>query len=367
MLNEDIEKKISSEISSTRKQLKKLPNNTQSNDVNCIALLLSMISYLILLVTFPFSLLFMFRIVKEYERAVIFRAGRLRDPSKGPGLVFVLPCMESVYLIDLRVVSYDVPTQEILTKDSVTIRIDAVVYYRIFDVSSSILNVADANYSTELISATCLRNLLGTRDLQEILSSRLDIGQSMKTIMDEITHDWGVKVERVELQDITLPSQMQRVMASEAEATREARAKMIAAEGEKEASISLCEAANVMDEAPMSIEFRTLQSLQSICTEKASTLLFPIPLSSIISKSENMNLKLDDSSLHSSPSTVSHDGQRQLSLDLNDGGERQPIFRQRNRIQKFGNGRNRKKVIKPANRFEFEEKMNLLNNYSFRK
>nr|XP_037270369.1 mechanosensory protein 2-like [Rhipicephalus microplus] len=219
------------------------------------------------------------QIVQEYERAVIFRLGRLvQGGAKGPGLFFIIPCIDTYCKVDLRTVSFDVPPQEILSKDSVTVAVDAVVYYRISNATIAITNVEDYGHSTRLLAATTLRNVLGTKNLSEILSERESISHVMQASLDEATDSWGVKVERVEIKDVRLPVQLQRAMAAEAEAAREARAKVIAAEGEQRASRSLKEAAEVIAESPSALQLRYLQTLTSIAAEKNSTIVFPLPL-----------------------------------------------------------------------------------------
>ncbi|KAK3700237.1 hypothetical protein QZH41_014409 [Actinostola sp. cb2023] len=194
------------------------------------------------------------------------------------GMFFILPCIDSYQKVDLRVVSFDVPPQEILTKDSVTIAVDAVVYFRIYNATMSITNVENANRSTRLLAQTTLRNVLGTRSLSEILTERDSISHVMQTALDEATDPWGVKVERVEVKDVRLPQQLQRAMAAEAEATREARAKVIAAEGEMNASRSLKDAADIIAENPQAIQLRYLHTLTTISAEKNSTIIFPLPI-----------------------------------------------------------------------------------------
>jgi len=189
--------------------------------------------------------------------------------------------VDSFRSVDLRTFSYDIPPQEILTKDSVTVAVDAVVYARIFDVTKSIINVENAHASTKLLTATTLRNIMGMKTLSEVLSDRESIAHTMQTTLDEATDPWGVKVERVEVKDVRLPVQMQRAMAAEAEAAREARAKVIAAEGEMKASRSLKEAADVMSESPAALQLRYLQTLGSIAAEKNSTIIFPLPIDMI--------------------------------------------------------------------------------------
>lgn len=252
--------------------------------LGCCGCVLMGISIFILLIFFPFSLICSLKVVQEYERAVIFRLGRVvSGGAKGPGLFFLFPCVDTFKSVDLRVFSYDIPPQEILTKDSVTVAVDAVIYARIFDATMSIINVEDAHASTKLLAATTLRNVMGTKTLAEILSDREHISNFMQSSLDEATDPWGVKVERVEIKDVRLPVQMQRAMAAEAESSREARAKVIAAEGEMKASRSLKEAADVMNESPSALQLRYLQTLNSIAAERNSTIIFPLPIDMISS------------------------------------------------------------------------------------
>ncbi|XP_038046881.1 mechanosensory protein 2-like [Patiria miniata] len=245
-------------------------------------------SFILCCLTVPVSLCFVFRTVQEYERAIIFRAGRLLPGgAKGPGLFFILPCIDEFRVVDLRTLSFDVPPQEILSKDSVTVTVDAVVYFRVQNPTMSIVNVENFKRSTELLSATTLRNVLGTKTLAEVLSSRESISSHMQSVLDEATDPWGVKVERVEIKDVRLPLMLQRAMAAEAEASREARAKVIAAEGEQNASRALKEAADIMAESPNALQLRYLQTLNTISAERNSTIIFPLPidlLSSLMEK-----------------------------------------------------------------------------------
>lgn len=241
--------------------------------------LLTAFSWVIVIVTLPFSLCVCFKVVQEYERAVIFRLGRLLDGgSKGPGLHFSLPCVESHEVVDMRTITLCVPPQEVLTKDSVTVSVDAVVYYRVSNATVSVANVENAHHSTRLLAQTTLRNILGTKSLHEILSDRESISTSMQNALDDATEPWGIKVERVEIKDARLPEQLQRAMAAEAEASREARAKVIAADGEKRASKALREASNVIEQSPSALQLRYLQTLSSIAAEKNSTIVFPVPI-----------------------------------------------------------------------------------------
>ncbi|CAF3688311.1 unnamed protein product, partial [Adineta steineri] len=241
--------------------------------------ILVILSYFLVAVTFPFSLCICIKVVQEYERAVILRLGRaLPGGAKGPGLFFILPCVDTITKIDLRTATFNVPPQEVLTRDSVTVAVDAVVYSRVVNPVISVTNVKDTQSATQLLAQTTLRNILGTKSLQEILYDRENIAQSMQGHLDEGTEPWGVKVERVEIKDVRLPQSMQRSMAAEAEASREARAKVIAAEGEQKASRQLKEAADVIAESPIALQLRYLQTLTHISTEKNSTIIFPIPV-----------------------------------------------------------------------------------------
>ncbi|KAF2362420.1 Band 7 domain [Trinorchestia longiramus] len=194
------------------------------------------------------------------------------------GIFFTLPCIESYKLIDIRTVTFDVPPQEVLTKDSVTVSVDAVVYYRVNNATVSVANVENAHHSTRLLAQTTLRNMLGTKALHEILGDRESISNDMQEVLDDATENWGIKVERVEIKDVRLPVQLQRAMAAEAEAAREARAKVIAAEGEQKASRSLKDAADVLSLQPSAIQLRYLQTLSTISAEKNSTIIFPLPI-----------------------------------------------------------------------------------------
>lgn len=241
--------------------------------------LLFCISWLLVVITFPFSLCVLLKVVLEYERAVIFRLGQLLPGgAKGPGLFIVLPCIESYKKVDLRTITLGVPPQELLTKDSVTVSVDAVVYYRVSNAIVSVTNVKDTHHSTKLLAQTSLRNILGTKNLHEILSDRDSIAGAMQHLLDEATADWGIKVERVEIKDARLPENLQRAMAAEAEAAREARAKVIAAKGEQKASGALRAAAETMEQAPAALQLRFLQTLSSISAEKNHTFVFPLPI-----------------------------------------------------------------------------------------
>uniref|UniRef100_A0A672ZLP3 Stomatin like 3 n=1 Tax=Sphaeramia orbicularis TaxID=375764 RepID=A0A672ZLP3_9TELE len=271
-------RKISQQLSSVTKHRCDSADKN-SGRLGCFGWLLVLVSLLFIIVTFPLSIFMCLKIVNEYERAVIFRLGRILDRKpKGPGLFFVLPCTDAFVKVDLRTVSFDIPPQEILTKDSVTVAVDGVVYFRINCPISSVANVSNAHSSTRLLAQTTLRNVLGTKNLAELLSDREGISLSMQESLDEATDPWGIKVERVEIKDVKLPQQLQRAMAAEAEASREARAKIIAAEGEMKASRALKEASLVIAESPSALQLRYLQTLNTIAAEKNSTIVFPLPI-----------------------------------------------------------------------------------------
>merc|ERR1712001_445863 len=249
------------------------------DDNSCMASIITFVSYLLVFITLPISIWGCVKVVQEYERAVIFRLARLRSGgAKGPGLFFVLPCIDTYRCVDLRTGAFDVPPQEILTRDSVTVSVDAVVYYQVSNPLNAICNNDDYNRSTRLLAATTLRNILGTRNLSEILSDREAIAEAMHQTLEEATNPWGVHVDRVEIKDVRLPQQLQRAMAAEAEATREARAKVIAAEGEQKSSKALKEAADIIAMSPAALQLRYLQTLNSISAEKNSTIIFPLPM-----------------------------------------------------------------------------------------
>ncbi|XP_043207519.1 band 7 protein AGAP004871-like [Amphibalanus amphitrite] len=253
-------------------------DSDENTNGGCQALLI-FLSWLLVICFFPLSLCFTIKVVQEYERAIIFRLGRLAPGgAQGPGLFFILPCLDTFRGVDLRVVSFDVAPQEILTKDLVTISVDAVVFYRIFEPTISVTNVENSSSSTHLLAATTLRTVLGQYNLSDILAQRETIAHLMQSSLDEATDAWGVKVERVEVKDVRLPMELQRAMAAEAEASREAKAKVIAAEGEMKASRALKEAADVMAESPNALQLRYLQTLNTISAEKNTTIIFPVPI-----------------------------------------------------------------------------------------
>ena len=217
------------------------------------------------------------KIVTEYERGVIFRLGRLVG-AKGPGLFLIIPFIDRMVKVDLRVVTMDVPSQEVITKDNVTVRVNAVVYFRVVDPESSVVKVLDHIRATSQISQTTLRNVLGQSELDELLAQREKLNQMLQQIIDEHTDPWGVKVSTVEIKEVELAEEMKRSMAAQAEAERSRRAKIIHAEGELQASEKLAQAANILGREPAAIQLRFLSTLSEIATEKNSTILFPLPI-----------------------------------------------------------------------------------------
>jgi regulator of protease activity HflC (stomatin/prohibitin superfamily) len=217
------------------------------------------------------------KIVKEYERGVVFRLGRLIGP-RGPGLILLIPFVERMVKVDLRTVTMDVPSQEVITRDNVTVRVNAVSYFRVIDPSSAVTNVTDFIRATSQIAQTTLRSVLGQSSLDELLSEREKINAELQRIIDEQTEPWGVKVSIVEVKDVELPQSMQRAMARQAEAEREKRAKIIHAEGEFQASKQLAEAAAVISREPVALQLRYLQTLGEIGAEKNTTIVFPLPI-----------------------------------------------------------------------------------------
>jgi regulator of protease activity HflC (stomatin/prohibitin superfamily) len=217
------------------------------------------------------------KIVQEYERGVIFRLGRLVG-ARGPGLFFIIPIVDRMIKVDLRVVTLDVPSQEVITRDNVTVKVNAVVFFRVVDPSDAIVQVEDFQRATWNISQTTLRNVVGQSELDDLLANREEINQKLQQIIDEATEPWGVKVSIVEVKDVELPQPMQRAMAKQAEAEREKRAKIVHAEGEFDAAKKLAQAAELMAREPVSIQLRYLQTLTEISVEKNSTIIFPVPV-----------------------------------------------------------------------------------------
>jgi len=221
------------------------------------------------------------KIIKEYERAVIFRLGRLLDEPKGPkgpGLIFVIPIIDKFVRVNLRLVAMDVPPQDIITKDNVSVKVNAVVYFRVVEPNKAITEVDDYFYATSQLAQTTLRSILGMVELDDLLSNREHINSELQSVLDSQTDPWGIKVSAVEVKHVDLPQEMQRAMAKQAEAERERRAKVINAEGEFQAATKMVDAAKLMEAHPMALQLRYLQTLREVATENNSTTLFPIPI-----------------------------------------------------------------------------------------
>ena len=225
-------------------------------------------------ILFVFLFLFTIRVLQEYERGVIFFLGRCTG-VRGPGLILLFPILEQMTKVRLRTITMDIPSQKIITKDNVSIDIAAVAYYHIVDPKKSVIAVEDVGYAVNQISQTTVRNVVGQFMLDQVLSKTKDINGQIRNIIDDHTEPWGVQVTAVEIKDITLPDNMQRAMAKEAEAERERRAKIVAAEGEFQAAQKLGEASDIIQSHPVALQLRTLQTMAEISTEKNSTIIFP--------------------------------------------------------------------------------------------
>jgi regulator of protease activity HflC (stomatin/prohibitin superfamily) len=234
-------------------------------------------SFLTVVVIAIFILASAIKILREYERGVIFRLGRCVG-AKGPGLILLIPIVDKMVKVPLRTVAMDVPPQDVITRDNVTVKVNAVIYFRVLDPTKSILEVENYLYATSQISQTTLRSTLGESDLDELLSQREKINQELQRVIDKHTEPWGIKVSTVEVKNVDLPQEMQRAIARQAEAERERRAKVINAEGELQASKKLTEAAGVIATQPLAMQLRYLQTLAEIATENNSTTLFPVPI-----------------------------------------------------------------------------------------
>jgi regulator of protease activity HflC (stomatin/prohibitin superfamily) len=218
------------------------------------------------------------KILAEYERGVIFRLGKLLPEPKGPGVIFVFAPIDRIVRVSLRTIVLDVPPQDVITRDNVSVKVNAVVYFRVMDPRKAIVEVESYNYATSQLSQTTLRSVLGGSELDDLLSQREHLNQQLQQILDSRTDPWGIKVSAVEVKHVDLPADMQRAMARQAEAEREKRAKIIHARGELEASAALAQAAVIIAEEPVTITLRYLQTLTEIASEKNSTIIFPLPI-----------------------------------------------------------------------------------------
>ena len=217
------------------------------------------------------------KVLKEFERGVVFRLGRLVG-ARGPGIIYIIPVVENLVRVDLRTVTMDVPPQDVITKDNVSVKVNAVLYFRVVDPSRAIVEVVDYLFATSQLAQTTLRSVCGQRELDELLAAREQINQHIQEILDTHTDPWGIKVVTVEIKHIDLPQEMQRAIARQAEAERERRAKVINAEGEFQAAQKLADASLIIEQHPVALQLRYLQTLSEVATENNSTTLFPIPI-----------------------------------------------------------------------------------------
>jgi regulator of protease activity HflC (stomatin/prohibitin superfamily) len=225
-----------------------------------------------------FLLVASIKIVKEYERAVVFRLGRLLKAPKGPGIIIIIPVIDRWVRVNLRLVAMEVPPQDIITKDNVSVKVNAVIYFRVVEPNRAITEVDDYMYATSQMSQTTLRSILGQVELDDLLSERDRINMELQKVLDKHTEPWGIKVSNVDVKNVDLPQEMQRAIAKQAEAERERRSKVIGAEGEFQAAQKMVDAAALMEVHPMALQLRYLQTLREIAAEKNSTTLFPIPI-----------------------------------------------------------------------------------------
>jgi regulator of protease activity HflC (stomatin/prohibitin superfamily) len=233
--------------------------------------------FMFLLILVVVFLVMSVKVLNEYERGVIFRLGRIIG-AKGPGLIILIPIAERMVRVDLRTITLDVPPQDIITRDNVTIKVNAVVYFKVLDPNRAIVEVENYLMATSKLAQTTLRSVIGQVEMDELLAARDAVNHKLQTILDSQTENWGIKVSNVEVKQIDLPVEMQRAMARQAEAERDRRAKVIAAEGELQASQKLSEAALVMEKSPVTLQLRYLQTMAEISSEKSTTMIIPIPM-----------------------------------------------------------------------------------------
>ncbi|MCX5817211.1 MAG: slipin family protein [Proteobacteria bacterium] len=234
--------------------------------------------YLFVIIIIVFFLASAIKILNEYERGVIFRLGRVLGSPKGPGLIILIPIVDRMVKVSLRTVVLDIPPQDVITRDNVTIKVNAVVYFRVIDALKAIIDVENYLYATSQLSQTTLRSVLGQAELDDLLAHREKINERLQEILDTHTESWGIKVSNVEVKNVDLPQEMQRAIARQAEAERERRAKIIGAEGEFQASTKLAEASDILSRNPMALQLRYMQTLIEISQEKNSTIIFPLPI-----------------------------------------------------------------------------------------
>jgi len=237
--------------------------------------------FMVLIILLLMLLISSIKIIKEYERAVVFRLGRLLTGSKGPkgpGIIIIIPFIDKWVRVSLRLVAMDVPPQDVITKDNVSVKVNAVLYFRVVEPNKAVTDVEDFLYATSQLAQTTLRSILGMVELDDLLSDRERINEELQSVLDHQTDPWGIKVSAVEVKHVDLPQEMQRAMAKQAEAERERRAKVIGAEGEFQAAEKMVMAAGMMEQHPISVQLRYLQTLREVASENNSTTLFPIPI-----------------------------------------------------------------------------------------
>ncbi|KAM8704604.1 hypothetical protein ACLKA7_009115 [Drosophila subpalustris] len=278
--NQDVPKQPDEESHGSRrpKQGKRYIQRSENESKASFETIGTVLSWIFVVLTFPISIFICFFTVDEFDRAIIFRLGRVRKEARGPGLVWHLPCIDSYRIVDLRTRVEVIPSQDVITKDSVTISVDAVLFYCIQDSMHATIQISNVHESTLFIAQTTLRNMVGSMKLHDLLISRQILSEKITLAVDHATDKWGVKIERVELKNISLPDSLERSLASEAEALREARAKIISAEGELNASKALKEASDVMAENKITLQLRHLQILTSIAQERNLKIIYPFPL-----------------------------------------------------------------------------------------
>ncbi|KAL7729701.1 hypothetical protein ACLKA6_014571 [Drosophila palustris] len=278
--NQDVPKQPDEESHGSRrpKQGKRYIQRSENESKASFETIGTVLSWIFVVLTFPISIFICFFTVDEFDRAIIFRLGRVRKEARGPGLVWHLPCIDSYRIVDLRTRVEVIPSQDVITKDSVTISVDAVLFYCIQDSMHATIQISNVYESTLFIAQTTLRNMVGSMKLHDLLISRQLLSEKITLAVDHATDKWGVKIERVELKNISLPDSLERSLASEAEALREARAKIISAEGELNASKALKEASDVMAENKITLQLRHLQILTSIAQERNLKIIYPFPL-----------------------------------------------------------------------------------------
>ncbi|XP_060089349.1 podocin [Heteronotia binoei] len=256
----------------------KLEEGTKSVGLGFCEWVLVLLSLLVILITFPISIWFCMKIMREYERAILFRFGRiLRGRPRGPGLFFFLPCLDTYHKIDLRLKTLEIPFYEVITKDMASLEVDTVCYYRMENATLLITTLASLSSAIQLLVQTIAKRSLVHRSLTEILMERKTIGQEIKVAVDAVTCQWGIKVERTEIKDVRLPTELQESLAVQAEAQRQVKVKVIAAEGERAASESLKQAAEILSNTPAAIQLRYLHTLQALSADKPPTLILPLP------------------------------------------------------------------------------------------